>query len=275
MSNIEHIAHELEDRIMDCWNVTSDIKLTYEEYLDSPESMSEDELSNILIGIEYLYNRKFQRLWQTFEEVCDHGGIWLDKDLVESANQHKDLVKVRNVPDRLYNDVAEKRWDFSPDKDDETEAMGQARLRKIQDSAAGRKPNKVRDAYLYSSRVKDDEPVNRKAVTQDEMSRFYNNGPHIGARQNDDGTWDMSAAARMATDDDVEHTKEYYDTERNKSQSMTQPHKNVYDNAADIQNMTSDGLSNRSMKQKHGRAVQTTSEMMQEELEPLPINTFE
>jgi hypothetical protein len=140
-------------------------------------------------------------------------------------------------------------------------AMEQARLRRIQDSAAGRKPNKVRDAYLYSSRVKEDEPVNRKAVTQDEMSRFYNNGPHIGARQNDDGTWDMSAAARMATDDDVEHTKEYYDTERNKAPS--------------IQTMTSDGLSNRSMKQKHGRAVQTVSEMMQEELEPLPINTFE
>ena len=158
---------------------------------------------------------------------------------------------------------------------DHTEAMEQTRLRGIQDSAAGRKPNKVRDAYLYSSRVKEDEPVNRKAVTQDEMSRFYNNGPHIGARQNDDGTWDMSAAARMATDDDVEHTKEYYDTESNKSQSMTSPHKNVYDNASDIQNMSSDGLSNHSMKQKYGHAVQTTSEMMEEELEPLPINTFE
>ena len=60
------------------------------------------------------------------------------------------------------------------------------------------------------------EPVNRKAVTSEEMSRLYNNGPHIGARENDDGTWDMSAAARMATDDDVEHTKEYYDKNRNR-----------------------------------------------------------
>ena len=60
-------------------------------------------------------------------------------------------------------------------------------------------------------------PIDRTAVTQEEMSRFYNNGPHIGARENDDGTWDMSAAARMATDDDVKHTKEYYDTERNRT----------------------------------------------------------
>ena len=58
--------------------------------------------------------------------------------------------------------------------------------------------------------TKQDEPMNRKAVTQAEMEKFYNDGPHIGARENDDGTWDMSAAARMATDDDYKHTKEYY-----------------------------------------------------------------
>jgi len=101
---MNNIAHTLEERIMDCWSVTSDIKLAYEEYLDSPDQMDEDELSNILIGIEYLYNRKFKRLWKAFEDVCDHGGVWLDKDLVEAAKQDKDLVKVRNVPDRLYND---------------------------------------------------------------------------------------------------------------------------------------------------------------------------
>ena len=101
---MSNIAHELEDRIMDCWSVTSDIKLVYEEYLDSPDQMDEDELSNILIGIEYLYNRKFKRLWKAFEDVCDHGGVWLDEDLVKMSKQDKDLVKVRNVPDRLYND---------------------------------------------------------------------------------------------------------------------------------------------------------------------------
>ena len=106
--------------------------------------------------------------------------------------------------------------------EEHTEAMQQARLRSIQNSAAG-KPNAVRDAYLHSSRVK---PMEGEDL-----------------------------------DDDVEHTKEYYDTERNR--------------APNIQTMTSDGLSNRTMKQKHGQAVMTVSEMMQDELEPLPINTFE
>ena len=59
-------------------------------------------------------------------------------------------------------------------------------------------------------------PIDRTAVTQEEMRKFYNDGPHIGARENDDGTWDMSAAARMATDDDVKHTEEYYDKDRNR-----------------------------------------------------------
>ena len=57
----------------------------------------------------------------------------------------------------------------------------QARLRRIQDSAAGRKPNKVRDAYLWSA--------------------------------NKEGHW--------SPDDKVEHTKEYYaDKDRNRN-SMT------------------------------------------------------
>ena len=75
-------------------------------------------------------------------------------------------------------------------------------------------------------------PIDRKAVTQAEMEKFYNDGPHIGARENDDGTWDMSAAARMETKpnrvrdaylfsrqqkDDVEHTEEYYDKNRNRA----------------------------------------------------------
>ena len=58
--------------------------------------------------------------------------------------------------------------------------------------------------------------------------------------------------------DDYEHTKEYYDTQRNRP----------------MEGQDLPGLSNRSMKQRYGQAVMTTSEMMQDELEPLPINTF-
>ena len=71
-----------------------------------------------------------------------------------------------------------------------------------------------------------------------------------------------------------------YDEHTEATEAMEQARlRRMQDSAAgrkpDIQNMSSDGLYERSMKQKHGRAVQTVSEMMQEELEPLPINTFE
>ena len=88
-----------------------------------------------------------------------------------------------------------------------TEAMEQSRLRRIQDSAAGRKPNAVRDAYLHSSTVKDD----------------------------------------------VEHTEEYYDRNRNRAVETIRP-------------MEGEDLPK--------RRPMTVSEKMQEELEPLPINTF-
>ena len=277
---MSNIAHELEDRIMDCWSVTSDIKLVYEEYLDSPDPMDEDELSNILIGIEYLYNRKFQRLWQTFEDVCDHGGVWLDKDLVEAAKQDKDLIKVRNVPDRLYNDVAEKRWDFSPDEDDEDGEI-------IKYTTTWDKKDNL-SKYL----------LNISGYTQEMVDEIMETGV-------------------LTPVDDVEHTKEYYDIERNKAPDIQKPDIEPYIVSSTIliewsdcpktvkledempkdlaqmydgwlheieierasQNMSSDSLSDglyeRSIKQKHGRAVQTVSEQMQEELEPLPINTFE
>ena len=77
----------LEDLIMECWQVTSDIKVVYEEYLDSPTPMSEDELANILIGMEYMYQRKFERLFREYEAVCHHGGIFLDKEDVTAIKR--------------------------------------------------------------------------------------------------------------------------------------------------------------------------------------------
>ena len=92
----------LEERIMDCWRVVDDIKVIYEEHLDSPEQMSEDEMANILLGLSTLYNRKFDRLFTEFEKVCRHGGIFLDKDLVEVAKQH---AKYNEKLDNMFTDV--------------------------------------------------------------------------------------------------------------------------------------------------------------------------
>ena len=59
----------VEERIMECWQVVDDIKITWEEFIDGAEEMDTDELCNILLGIQVLYDRKFTRLFNSFEQL--------------------------------------------------------------------------------------------------------------------------------------------------------------------------------------------------------------
>lgn len=55
---------DLEQNIMQCWNVTDDIQLL----LDSWDNLSEDAKQNYLIGLQQMYQMKFERTWNTFEK---------------------------------------------------------------------------------------------------------------------------------------------------------------------------------------------------------------
>jgi hypothetical protein len=54
---------DLEQNIMQCWNITDDIQL----YLDMYDNMDEDQRMNYLIGLKQMYQMKFERLWNGFE----------------------------------------------------------------------------------------------------------------------------------------------------------------------------------------------------------------
>jgi len=56
---------DLEQNIMQCWNVTDDIQL----YLDMYDNMDEDQRMNYLIGLKQMYQMKFERCWNSFEIV--------------------------------------------------------------------------------------------------------------------------------------------------------------------------------------------------------------
>ena len=107
---MSNIPWDLEERIMECWHVTDDLKILYEECLDSPEPMEEDELSNILLGLEALYNRKFARLFQTYEAACKHGGVFLDKDVVDGLTMLSD-----NRSDNVSDDISDEQRQFPLD----------------------------------------------------------------------------------------------------------------------------------------------------------------
>lgn len=55
---------DLEQEIMECWNVTKDIQNFYH----AQENMDQDEQQNYLLGLEQIYEVKFNKLWETFEQ---------------------------------------------------------------------------------------------------------------------------------------------------------------------------------------------------------------
>lgn len=62
---------DLEQQIMACWNVTSDIDTLCEGVLES--DMTTDQIANILLGMKQLYELKFDKLFNTFQQLIQDG----------------------------------------------------------------------------------------------------------------------------------------------------------------------------------------------------------
>jgi len=59
-------SFDLEQELLRCWGVTDDIELVYH----SLESMTEDQRLNALLGLQTLYELKFEKAWKAFEAIC-------------------------------------------------------------------------------------------------------------------------------------------------------------------------------------------------------------
>jgi hypothetical protein len=67
---------DLEQQIMECWNVTTDLRHVCEYLLDAPlEPNREDKMANMLLGMEELYNHKFDKMFKTFEYLIRSGKL--------------------------------------------------------------------------------------------------------------------------------------------------------------------------------------------------------
>ena len=86
-------SFDLETKMMECWRVVDDIKFIYEEFHDGVSSMSRDQMANLLLGMEEMYDRKFERLWDEFEKVFGHGCIFLSESEVLLCKQHREYGK--------------------------------------------------------------------------------------------------------------------------------------------------------------------------------------
>jgi ribosome-binding ATPase YchF (GTP1/OBG family) len=58
---------DLEQGIMSCWHIVSDLNMLSEAAVED-DSMTMDRVSNITMGLEELYELKFDKLFRTFED---------------------------------------------------------------------------------------------------------------------------------------------------------------------------------------------------------------
>lgn len=60
---------DMEQQIMNCWNVCEDLEVVNEGVLEG--GITQDRVSNMLIGIKEVYHLKFEKLWESFESMCN------------------------------------------------------------------------------------------------------------------------------------------------------------------------------------------------------------
>ena len=64
---------DLEQLILKNWELTTEIKHLRE--LVSDGKPTQDQIENYLLGLETIYEVKFNKLWDCFEELCQHQKI--------------------------------------------------------------------------------------------------------------------------------------------------------------------------------------------------------
>ena len=61
--------YDLEPMIMDCWHVCDDLQVIFKQIGDGVRDPTQDELMNALIGMQQVYQWKFEQLLNKYEEV--------------------------------------------------------------------------------------------------------------------------------------------------------------------------------------------------------------
>ena len=103
---------DFEQQIMNCWNVTSDIRTVTEYLLDAPlEDGREDKIANMLMGIEALYNAKFDKLFSQFEDLVRDHARHLDRDYKAVDEFNADQIRKFHEAQQELQDMITKDLD--------------------------------------------------------------------------------------------------------------------------------------------------------------------
>ena len=100
---------DLEQSIMECWNITTDIADLHEAVLEYPD-WTTDKTSNVLIGLEQLYEIKFDKCFRNFEAFL--------KDYYKLRNRLEEIESGKSVYIHGYRVSGGPPVNFDDDLDD-------------------------------------------------------------------------------------------------------------------------------------------------------------
>jgi hypothetical protein len=87
---------DLEQNILDAWHVVDDISTVYGRI----DTLSQDEIMNLLLGLKTLYQIKFEKLFESFESYSSN---------LDSEKQNKSTMSTLDEtlcePDPLFDQV--------------------------------------------------------------------------------------------------------------------------------------------------------------------------
>ena len=89
---------DFEQQIMSCWNITTDLKDLNEGVIES--NLSKDQISNALMGLEQLYQLRFEKLFRQFETLIQEHAQTLDRDYLGQTGDtlYDDLERQQALP---------------------------------------------------------------------------------------------------------------------------------------------------------------------------------
>lgn len=79
---------DLEQQIQQTWGIIEDI----EDLLEVFDTLSHDERLNYLIGLQTIYNIKFEKLWSIFEELIHTGQLGTNNKTSRTLDEVYDEV---------------------------------------------------------------------------------------------------------------------------------------------------------------------------------------
>jgi len=72
----------LEEEIQNVWQTKDDLTAIAERIYDDPDGpMTEDEISNVLIGLSELHETRMKKLWKVFETMIQQKNSFLTEEV--------------------------------------------------------------------------------------------------------------------------------------------------------------------------------------------------